>query len=166
MPKKKKIRSLEVQLIDRVRLIKGAGIESPRLIGKIIPDHISEIDSFQSRIDTIISLLQSFNNKKTLNEMLCLIMYDIEHNKVRTHIGKYLLKKGCHRIQKSVFLGNLDRKIYEEIHKTLKDIQETYDNHDSIFFVPVGEDDLRSMRAVGKNIDFELVAGKKNTLFF
>lgn len=98
--------------------------------------------------------------------MLFFIMYDIENNKVRTQIAKYLIKKGCLRVQKSIFFAETERKVFNEIHSDLKDIQELYDNMDSIFFVPVSSDQLRAMKIVGQSIDFELITGNKNTLFF
>jgi len=69
-------------------------------------------------------------------------------------------------VQKSIFLAQLNPKTYEEIHHTLKEIQKTYDNHDSIFLVPIAEDELRAMRVVGKNVDCALITDEKNTLFF
>ncbi len=98
--------------------------------------------------------------------MLCFIFYDIENNKVRTKIAKYLLRKGCIRVQKSVFLAQLDRKVFQDIHTTIKKVQDLYENTDSILFLQVAEDELRSMRMVGQNIDTDLIIHGKNTLFF
>jgi CRISPR-associated protein Cas2 len=97
--------------------------------------------------------------------MYAFILYDIENNKVRRHISKYLEKKGCVRVQKSVFLAELKRKLYLEIHSIIKEVNAMYDNHDSIFFIPVGEDILNTMKVVGKNIDFELITNPGSTLF-
>jgi CRISPR-associated endonuclease Cas2 len=159
-------KSPEIRLIERVRLIQKAGIESPRRLRKFLPEDLSGFEGLDSRIETITRLLRTHRPTTPATHMLFFIMYDIEHNKIRTHIAKYLLRKGCHRVQKSIFLAQLTRKTYEEIHQTLKEIQETYDNHDSIFLVPIAEDELRAMRVVGKNLDFELITDKKNTLFF
>jgi CRISPR-associated endonuclease Cas2 len=98
--------------------------------------------------------------------MLFFVMYDIEHPRIRTHLARYLLRKGCHRVQKSIFLARLDRAQYEEIYQTLKGIQEAYDNHDSLLLVPIGQDELRAMRLLGKTVDVELVTGQRNVLFF
>ena len=93
-------------------------------------------------------------------------MYDIENNKVRTLISKYLLKKGCQRVQKSVFFAESERSVYNEIKKDLLEVQESYDNNDSIFLVPVSTDQMRAMKVIGQNIDFDIVIQEKNTLFF
>jgi CRISPR/Cas system-associated endoribonuclease Cas2 len=65
-----------------------------------------------------------------------------------------------------VFFAESERTLFDQIHKDLKTIQELYDNNDSIFFIPVSADQLRSMKIVGQSIDFELITGSKTTLFF
>lgn len=98
--------------------------------------------------------------------MLYLIAYDIEDNRVRTQIAKYLIKKGCMRIQKSVYLIKSNRTTYNDIHETLKDINSMYANFDSIFVLPVPEEKFQNIKVIGKNIEFELVTKHKNVLFF
>ena len=98
--------------------------------------------------------------------MLFFVMYDIEDNKVRTHIAKYLIKKGCVRIQKSIYIADQKPAIYREIHDTLREVQDIYDNKDSIILVPISTDEMRAMKIIGENIDFDMSLGNKNTLFF
>ena len=95
-----------------------------------------------------------------------LVMYDIEDNRVRNQVVKYLLKKGCSRIQKSIFLGNTEHTIYAQIKDDLTAVQECYENHDSIILVPISTDYLQVMRIIGKNIDIDILLKNKNTLFF
>ncbi len=116
-------------------------------------------------IDDILAYLKVIQQKK-VSEMICFIMYDIEDNKIRREVCKYLLKKGCQRIQKSVYLSKLDYKIFNEIHKTLIELQEVYENNDSILLVPVSENELQKMKMIGRNLNFEITLGQKNTLFF
>ena len=59
-------------------------------------------------------------------------MYDIESNKVRNQVAKYLLRKGCFRVQRSIFLADLNNQDYEQIRSDLSEVQACYDNHDSI----------------------------------
>ena len=103
---------------------------------------------------------------KKSTDMLLLIMYDIENNKVRTQIAKHLIKEGCIRIQKSVYIAQLARKRYLEIKETLTDIQQMYENNDSVLIVPVSTDELRAMNIIGKNIDVSLFTDPPNTMFF
>jgi CRISPR-associated protein Cas2 len=159
MPKPKNI---EISFIEKLRKIKQAGIDNPQAPGKMMADEVP-LDDMPDRINQV---LQIFNQHKKSSRMIFFVMYDIEDNKVRTHIAKYLIKKGCTRVQKSIFLAELDRAVFTEIHKTLKEVQEVYENQDSIFFVPVSTDEIRAMKIIGHSVDFELITGNKNTLFF
>lgn len=98
--------------------------------------------------------------------MLYLVMYDIEDDRVRTMIAKYLLRKGCIRIQKSVYLADTPREVFEEIATTLKEVNQLYDNHDSIILLPLSIDELRSMKIIGKDVDLSLFTDPPNLLFY
>ena len=98
--------------------------------------------------------------------MLFFVMYDIESNKVRYNIVKYLERMGCFRIQKSIFLANLSMEKYEDIKHDLAEVQDLYENHDSIIVCPVSSDYLSSMKVIGQSINLDLITRSKNTLFF
>ena len=98
--------------------------------------------------------------------MLFFVMYDIESNKVRYNVVKYLERMGCYRIQKSIFLANLSMEKYENIRNSLVEVQSLYENHDSIIVCPVSSDILRSMKIIGQNINLDVITQSKNTLFF
>jgi len=98
--------------------------------------------------------------------MTYLIMYDITDDKVRTQIAKYLIKQGCVRIQMSVYLIKSKNNKFTEIHDTLKEVNEFYENADSIILVPINASDVRSMKLIGKNVDISTIVDKPNTLFF
>ena len=115
------------------------------------------------RISCILGIANS--NRKSTN-MLFFVMYDIESNKVRRYIVKYLEKKGCTRVQKSIFLANLSMETYQEIRNDLTEVQAAYDNQDSILVVPITSDYLRSMKIIGQNIDIDIITQSKTTLFF
>lgn len=159
MPRKKPQKKAPT-FAEKLRKLKTAGIT--HVPGKL--SKIDNLDPFEKRIEKVLGIFKNANLKST--HMLYFVMYDIEDNKVRTHIAKYLIKKGCTRVQKSIFLGNTNREVYAEIHTTIKEVQDLYDNTDSILFVPVSTDELRAMKAIGKNVDFDLVMQNKNTLFF
>lgn len=93
-------------------------------------------------------------------------MYDIESTKVRNQIVKYLIRKGCTRVQKSIFLADLPVTDYDEIRTNLAEVQQCYDNEDSILIVPISTDYLKSMKIIGKTLDVDLIMKTKNTLFF
>ncbi len=116
------------------------------------------------RIEKILSMNKQARTIKP-NQLYFMVFYDIENNKVRTRIAKYLLKKGCERIQKSVYMALLSRKTYLEMHSTLAEIQALYDNKDSIIFLPVATDQVGGIKLIGQNIDIALTFDNKTTLF-
>ncbi len=120
--------------------------------------------SLDERVKIILNIIKSKPVKSTT--MTYLIMYDIENNKVRTRVSKYLEKKGCIRIQKSIFMTNSESKEFNEIHATLVDVQSYYENKDSIMLVPFNTTDLRSMKIIGKEINIQTLIDKPTTLFF
>lgn len=98
--------------------------------------------------------------------MTYLIIYDIQENGIRTKIAKYLEQKGCVRIQKSVFVGNLKTNKMLEIYTWIKDIQDTYPNVDSILFIPIEKDNLLQIQNIGINEALEDFLNGKSMLFF
>ncbi|MCY7351641.1 MAG: CRISPR-associated endonuclease Cas2 [Cytophagaceae bacterium] len=98
-------------------------------------------------------------------DMFCFILYDIEDDKVRRLVAQYLEKKGCLRVQKSVFFARLHRRHHREIADTLREIQQAYENNDSLLLVPVGEDMLNNLICIGKTFEFELMTRPRSTLF-
>lgn len=94
-----------------------------------------------------------------------LILYDIEKDKVRTLVAKYLLSKGCIRIQKSVFLAHTDNKKFDEIRQTLVEVNEVYNNQDSIIMIPLNVSDARSMKLIGQNVNIDQIIDPPNTVF-
>jgi CRISPR-associated protein Cas2 len=113
-----------------------------------------------------INQLQSLIKEKKQRNMLYFVMYDIENDKVRRLIAKYLERKGLIRIQKSIFVANTPHNVYQEIKQTLQEVQEAYENNDSIIIVPVSTDEIKAMKVIGKNVDIEIITGDKDILFF
>jgi CRISPR-associated endonuclease Cas2 len=161
MPRPKKV---EISLKEKLLLIKAAGLMAEQeTIDKtdVFPDGIQPLNE---RIRKILNIVQSSPMKAT--EMLFLVMYDIENNKVRTLIAQYLLDKGCIRIQKSVYFARTKPVIFREICQTLKEVQEAYENVDSIVIVPVHAQATGSMRIIGKDIQIDSLIDPPNTVFF
>ena len=80
-------------------------------------------------------------------------------------IARYLIEKGCIRIQKSVFLAHTNHKKFEEIQQTLVEINDIYENKDSIILIPINVSDARSMKLIGKNVNIEQIVDPPNTVF-
>ena len=153
----------KLSFVEKMLLMKKAGFSHRGASFADTEPVIDPLDELPTRIKKILDI--SFNHRKTTN-MLYFVMYDIENDKVRTQIAKYLEKQGCLRVQKSIFFADTKRNVFDKIHDDLKAIQEMYNNHDSIFLVPVSTDMLRSMKIIGQNTDFDIIMKNNNTLFF
>lgn len=160
MPRKKRAK---ITLAEQLKKIKDAGLSNEIPLNHWA-DGVDVIPLLNDRIALILNIFEKHKAKR--DTMLFFVMYDIGNDKVRTQIAKYLINKGCVRVQKSIYLADQKPAIYKEIHDTLRDVQGVYDNRDSILVVPISTDELRSMKVIGENIDFDMSLGNKNTLFF
>lgn len=145
------------------RLIGQAGLAGTGSIGRVT-GNLDELPTLPERIRQILNIISSAERKP--GYMICFIMYDITSNKVRTSIAKFLLKKGCTRVQKSIFMADMPSDEVEDIAQKLTEIQKMYDNNDSILIVPLSEDYARAMKIIGQDVDIDLILHSKNTLFF
>lgn len=161
MADKKKRKELTFQ--EKLARIKHAGVEGSRMVTST-PNGWDSLETLEQRITHVLGIVNDDNRKIT--DMLFFVMYDIESNKVRHQVAKYLLKMGCFRIQRSIFLADLTSERYEKIRTELTEVQSYYENEDSILIVPVSTDLLKSMRIIGKSLDVDIIMRTKNTLFF
>lgn len=143
--------------------LKAAGLRTPE---PNTTDESAEDDiaSLPTRVSIVLGIVN--NPKRNDNNMLFFVMYDIESNKVRRLVAKYLERQGCTRIQGSVFLADLPHEKYNTIREDLAEVQAAYDNPDSILVVPISTDYLKSMKVIGKELNIDIITGAKNTLFF
>lgn len=153
----------ELTFQEKLRKIKssGVGMASPN---RELRADLEGLASIDARVKEILDIVG--NTRRPATNMLFFVMYDIESNKVRTQVSKYLIKQGCHRIQKSIFLADLPSSSYEKIRQDLTEVQAVYDNEDSILVVPISTDLLSSMKIIGQNINVDVITHNKNTLFF
>jgi len=157
-----KPKNIAIDLKEKIEKIKKSGLlAEPEILLEGDPDDI--LQPLSRRIQLILGIFQNKPIKSTT--MNYLIMYDIQNNKVRTLVSKYLLKSGCIRVQKSVFLVHSDHKKFDEIRQTLIEINDVYHNEDSIILVPLNISDARSMKLIGKNVNIEQIIDPPNTVF-
>ncbi len=116
------------------------------------------------RIDKILGLTDKA--KKQNGRMLFFVMYDIESDKVRRLVVRYLQKLGCVRIQKSIFLAESSMETYNRIREDLTEVQAVYENQDSIIVLPITTDYLRMMKIIGKEVNVDVITKNKSTIFF
>ncbi len=149
--------------LQKLRKLKTSGLEHSPVINREAND-LDALPTLEERVRTILGIIKK--REIIANDMLFFVMYDIESNKVRYNIVKYLERQGCFRIQKSIFLANLSMEKYEDIKHDLAEVQDLYENHDSIIVCPVSSDYLSSMKVIGQSINLDLITRSKNTLFF
>jgi CRISPR-associated protein Cas2 len=155
MPRKKK----QLSFAEHVLKLYSSGL--PR--NKPPVGSIDNLVSVEQRVQKILGIV---NKKHSQLYMTFFVLYDIENDKVRNQVVKYLIRKGCMRIQKSIFLADLEHEIYAQIKDDLAAVQACYENNDSIIVCPISTDYLRALRIIGKNVDVDIVLKNKNTLFF
>lgn len=124
----------------------------------------NDIGSLEQRIQKILGIVR--NNQTKDNHMVFFVMYDIRSNKVRRLVFKYLTRKGCTPIQRSVFLAEAPMDVFQQIQSDLAEVQQAYENKDSIIVLPITTDYLRMMKIIGQHIAVDVITHNKSTLFF
>ena len=124
----------------------------------------ADIGTVEWRVKRILGLVE--RQRKNKDRMLFFVMYDIESNKVRALVHKYLKRMGCTPIQRSIFLADTEIETYNQIKSDLADVQEAYENNDSIIVLPVSTDYLKMMKIIGQKIEVDVITHSRNTLFF
>lgn len=156
-PKKK------IPYIEILRKLAHSGLSGSPGINRHT-GNTEHINNLEERVDFLLGVV----NKSIPNpsNMLFFVMYDIESDKVRYHIAKYLERKGCFRIQRSIFMADLDRSEYQEIKSDLAEVQSLYENNDSIIVCPISTDEVKAMKVIGQKLNIDVITRSKNTLFF
>ena len=95
-------------------------------------------------------------------EQLVWVIYDIAKNKSRNKIAKATLEAGLYRVQKSVFLGAIDRTRLDEL---IMRIEDWIDNEkDSVYIFPMCEPDFKKTVLLGQAFDEDLVTDEVKAL--
>jgi CRISPR-associated protein Cas2 len=148
---------------ERLRRIHEAGLltETPK-------GYLRESDRLRADLDERVRIIEAFVQRQTTTNdptfMLFFVMYDIEDNRVRRHLARYLIRQGCTRMQKSVFLGSASYKRYREIADTLEEVNSMYENGDSILILPVTKDNMAQLNVIGKNMNYQMVVAPPKIL--
>lgn len=160
MPRKKE----SIPFVEAMRKLHEAGLDRNIPPNEPRVNDWDQMPTLESRLNALLNIVTT--NQRPATNMLFFVMYDIESNKVRRIVVRYLQKKGCVRVQKSIFLADQPVAIFEQIKSDLAEVQACYDNHDSILIVPISTDYLRSMKIIGQDIALDVITKSKNTLFF
>ncbi|MEA3255811.1 MAG: CRISPR-associated endonuclease Cas2 [Candidatus Altiarchaeota archaeon] len=96
--------------------------------------------------------------------MLTWVMYDITDNRKRESVIKICKGYGLYRVQKSVFLGSLNRN---ELDSLALECEEAVDaDNDSVYVFPLCEDCFGKIKLIGNAFDKELVSDEVISKFF
>lgn len=95
--------------------------------------------------------------------MLVWAIYDISDNKKRTLISKMCKKLGLYRVQKSVFLGDIENNRVDELAQLSR--SEIDEENDSVYIFPMCEKDFKRVVLIGQAFDKKLVTDEIKNLF-
>ena len=95
-------------------------------------------------------------------ELLVWLVYDISSDKIRTRLAKVAKQKGLSRVQKSVFLGTLNRTEIDELALMCKDAID--EESDSVYIFPMCKDDFGKTRLIGRGFDRDRVTDEVKAL--
>jgi CRISPR-associated protein Cas2 len=93
--------------------------------------------------------------------MLTWVIYDISEDHTRNRIARRCLDFGLYRVQKSVFLGDLEANRVEEVILFSRDLLDL--EKDSVFVFPMCRADFDKVRVEGVGFDREMVADEVMT---
>lgn len=96
--------------------------------------------------------------------MLTWLIYDISKNKSRNRVIKNCENAGLVRVQKSVFLGNIEKNTMDEL--LLQCSEELELEKDSLYIFPMCEEDFKKVKTAGNAFDRELVSDEILSRFF
>lgn len=95
--------------------------------------------------------------------MLVWVVYDIVDNNVRSRVAKICKGYGLYRVQKSAFLGDINRNQIDELVLRCKELTDA--EKDSVYIFPMCEEDFRKVKMIGIPFDKELVSDEVKALF-
>jgi len=96
--------------------------------------------------------------------MLTWVLYDIKENKTRSAVSKKCLECGIYRVQKSVFLGDMNNAQRKELYAFVEEIID--ENNDSVYVFPMCNEDFNHCGLIGQAFDKNLVSDEIKALFF
>lgn len=95
--------------------------------------------------------------------MLAWVVYDISENKIRNRAVKACKDKGLYRVQKSVFLGTLNKNQRDELKIIMEDLIDK--STDSVYIFPSEKKYLDYTELIGQGFNKELIADVVNSEF-
>jgi len=95
--------------------------------------------------------------------MLVWVIYDISDDRIRGRIAQICKGYGLYRVQKSAFLGDLNKN---ELDAIALECEELIEESDSVFVFPLCDDCFKKIKLIGEGFDKKLVSDKVVTKIF
>ena len=95
--------------------------------------------------------------------MLVWYIYDIVEDKPRKKLADKAQEQGLERVQKSVFLGNIDQNLLDELILYSEDVID--EDNDSVYVFPMCQEDFKKITLIGEAFDKAMVNNEINSLF-
>lgn len=96
--------------------------------------------------------------------MIVWVMYDIKKDRARTKVAKVCQQAGLYRVQYSVFLGTLEKNVFDSIQLQIGDLID--EEQDSVYIFPMSKDELQQTVLLGQAFDKDFVTDEVRSLFF
>jgi len=96
--------------------------------------------------------------------MLVWVIYDITENRIRQKVSDCCKSYGLYRVQKSVFLGDLDTNDRDSLALECEELIDI--DKDSVYIFPMDEQSFKKVHLIGQAFDKELVSDEVLTKFF
>ena len=96
--------------------------------------------------------------------MLVWVMYDIADDKIRRKAIKICKNVGLYRVQKSIFLGDIEENDFDEVKLRLEDTVDL--KNDSVYVFTMSKKELNKAGLIVKAFDKELVTDEIISKFF
>ena len=96
-------------------------------------------------------------------ETLVWVLYDIQEDKARTKVAKICKEAGLYRVQKSVFVGTIQRNRLDELAMQTEDLIDLAE--DRVYIFPMCDPDFKKAILQGQAFDQRLVQDEVRNLF-
>ena len=94
--------------------------------------------------------------------MLVWAIYDISDDRKRSKVSKICKNYGLYRVQKSAFLGTLNRNEWDSL---ALECEENVEEDDALYIFPVCDECFRKIKLIGKGFDKKLVRDELGVKF-
>jgi CRISPR-associated protein Cas2 len=96
--------------------------------------------------------------------MITWVIYDISENKIRNKVIRICKDAGLYRVQKSVFLGDIEDNRFNEIQLIFQDLIDL--ENDSVYIFPMSKKELKIAGLIGQAFDKKFVSHELISMFF